>query len=333
MTPPRIVVVGSSNTDLIAQVPRLPQVGETLLGGTFSVAPGGKGANQAVAAARLGAAVTFVARVGTDDFGTQALRNLEREGLDTRFILRDDAAPSGVALIFVGAEGENMIVVASGANARLTPADVDRAAEAIAAADVLLLQLETPLETVLHAAACAAAAGTRVLLNPAPAQPLPAELLQHVSILTPNETEAQLLTGELRNGVPGREPCGLELRNGVPGREPCGLELVKDESTALAAAQRLRQQGVETVIVTLGERGALLVTEEGSEVVPAPKVQPVDTTAAGDAFNGALAVALGEGKRLREAVRFANAAGALATTKLGAQPSLPTREAIGQLGN
>jgi ribokinase len=207
---------------------------------------------------------------------------------------------------------------------------VDRAAEAIAAAAVLLLQLETPLETVIHAAACAAASGTRVLLNPAPAQPLPAELLQHVSILTPNETEAQWLTGEERNRVPGREPDGLEGRNCVPGREPAAG---REESTALAAAQKLRQQGVETVIVTLGARGALLVTGEGSEVVPAPKVQPVDTTAAGDAFNGALAVALGEGKGLREAVRFANAAGALATTKLGAQPSLPRREEIEKLGN
>lgn len=300
MAPPRIVVVGSSNTDLIAQVPRLPRRGETLLGGTFSIAPGGKGANQAVAAARLGAAVTLVARLGTDDFGSQALRSFEREGLDTRFIVRDADAPSGVALIFVGSEGENMIVVAPGANARLTPADVDRAAKAIAAAEVLLLQLETPLETVLHAARCAAAAGTPVILNPAPAQSLPAELLSHVAILTPNRTEVELLSGQP----------------------------VADPAAALTAAQKLREQGVATVIVTLGAQGALWVAEAGSEIVPAPKVQALDTTAAGDAFNGALAVAFGEGQGLPEAVRFANAAGALATTKLGAQPSLPTRKEV-----
>lgn len=300
MASPRIVVIGSSNTDLIAQVPRLPQAGETLLGGTFSIAPGGKGANQAVAAARLGAAVTLVARVGTDDFGSQALQNFEREGLDTRFIVRDEAAPSGVALIFVGGGGENMIVVAPGANAHLTPADVDRAAEAIASAEVLLLQLEIPLETVRHAARRAATAGTRVILNPAPAQPLPAELLQCVSILTPNRREAELLSGQP----------------------------VPDATAALEAAEKLRAQGVNTVIITLGAQGALGVGEAGSELVPAPPVQALDATAAGDAFNGALAVALGEGQQLWEAIRFANAAGALATTQLGAQPSLPTRREV-----
>lgn len=300
MVPPRIVVIGSSNTDLIAQVPRLPQAGETLLGGTFSIAPGGKGANQAVAAARLGAAVTLVAQVGIDDFGSQALQNFEREGLDTRFIVRDEAAPSGVALIFVGGEGENMIVVVPGANAHLTPADVDRAAEAITSAEVLLLQLEIPLETVRYAARRAAAAGTRVILNPAPAQPLPAELLQSVSILTPNRREAELLSGQ---------PA-------------------PDATAALAAAEKLRAQGVGTVVITLGAQGALWVGEASSGLVPAPSVQALDTTAAGDAFNGALAVALGEGRELQEAICFANAAGALATTRLGAQPSLPTRREV-----
>jgi ribokinase len=300
---PRIAVVGSSNTDMIIRLDRLPRPGETLLGGEFVTAAGGKGANQAVAAARAGGRVTFIARVGRDVFGDRAIAGFVRDRIDVRHVVRDRTSPSGVALIFVARGGENSIAVAGGANARLSPADVRKARAAIAAASVLLMQLETPLETICAAAEYAAQAGVRVLLNPAPAQPLPDGLLRRVSVLTPNETEAELLTG---------------VR-------------VSHAAAAARAADRLLARGVWTVILTLGARGALIATREGKQMVPGFKVKPVDTTAAGDVFNGALAVALAEGRTWVEAVRFANAAGALSVTKLGAQPSAPRRHEIERL--
>ena len=290
----KIAVVGSSNTDMVVRVPHMPVPGETVLGGEFVMASGGKGANQAVAAARLGAEVTLVARVGADVFGERALAGFQQEGIITRHVTVDREAASGVALIFVDSAGENSIGVAPGANACLSPDDVQEARGAIEEGDVLLLQLEVPVETVLAAAKVAHQAGVRVILNPAPAPPnlLPTELLELVDIITPNESEAALLTGTQGSTEP--------------------------------AARRLTEQGAGAVIVTLGARGALIVTLDTQELVPAFSVNAVDTTAAGDAFNGGLAVALAQGRRLVEAVRFANACGALATTRLGAQPSLPT---------
>lgn len=297
---PRILVFGSSNTDMIIRLDRIPRPGETILGGAFSTAAGGKGANQAVGAARAGGLVTFVARVGRDMFGEQAVAGFVKDGINVGHIVRDAAAPSGVALIFVAKDGENSIAVASGANGALAPSDVRKAKGAFASAAVLVMQLETPLATVQAAADLAAQAGVPVILNPAPAQPLPASLLQRVSILTPNETEAELLTGIK----------------------------VDDAASAAKAAAKLRKLGVQTVIITLGARGAFIADAGGSQLVPGFKVKAVDTTAAGDIFNGALAVALAEGRPLVDAVRFANAAAALSVTKLGAQPSAPLRREI-----
>ncbi|MCC7362603.1 MAG: ribokinase [Anaerolineales bacterium] len=287
-----IVVIGSSNTDLIVRASRLPAAGETVLGGDLATAAGGKGANQAVAAVRLGAPVSFVACLGPDMFGQQAAAALAAEGLDLTYLVRDPAAPSGVALIVVDDAGQNLIAVAPGANSRLTPAAVAAAQPALAAARVLLLQLEIPLDTVLAAARAGRAAGLTVSLNPAPAQPLPAELYPLLDFLTPNEHEAQTLTG------------------------------LADPA---AAADALLARGVRAVIVTLGAQGVLVATRPGApERLPAFQVQAVDTTAAGDAFNGGLAVALARGDELPDAVRYAQAVGALAVTRAGAQPSLPT---------
>ncbi|MCX6872851.1 MAG: ribokinase [Verrucomicrobia bacterium] len=297
---PRILVVGSSNTDMIIKLDRIPRPGETILGGAFVTAAGGKGANQAVGAARAGGQVTFIARVGQDMFGDQAVAGFAKDGINVEHISRDQTNPSGVALIFVAKDGENSIAVAGGANAKLSPADVRKAKAAFAGASVLVMQLETPLETVQAAADLAAKAGVCVILNPAPAQPLPDKLLNRVSILTPNETEAELLTG---------------------------IAVTDDASAALAAA-KLRARGVQTVIITLGARGAHVATASGEQLVPGFKVKAVDTTAAGDVFNGALAVAMAEGKPLELAVRFANAAAAISVTRLGAQPSAPTRREI-----
>jgi ribokinase len=302
MKTPRIVVVGSSNTDMVVVARRLPSPGETVTGGQFVMAPGGKGANQAVAAARLGAQVTFVAKVGTDVFGDQAVEGYRREGIDAALILRDPAHHTGVALILVDERGENLISVASGANHALSPGDVEQAAERIRAADALMLQLEIPLEAVERATELAAEAGVPVILDPAPAPdaPLGEALLRRVTYLTPNESEAQRLTG---------------------------VE-VSDEASARAAASRLHEQGVAHVIVTMGGRGALVSEPGGAVMVPPYRIEARDTTAAGDAFNGGLAVALGRGMSLSEAVPWASMVGALSATRLGAQPSLPTADEV-----
>jgi ribokinase len=305
MPAPRILVVGSSNTDMIIKMERIPRPGETIVGGDFFSAAGGKGANQAVAAARAGGQVTLVARVGRDILGEQALAGFVREGINAGHVVRDPAAPSGVALIFVGGDGENSIAVAPGANNKLSPDDVKSAQGAFSAADILVLQLEMPLETVEAAAQLAQRAGLRVILNPAPApkEPLPARLLQDISILTPNETEAELLTG---------------------------IKVDSAESAAKAAA-KLLAQGVGAVIVTLGAKGAYVASAAGGKLIPGFKVEAVDTTAAGDTFNGALAVALAEGQAFDQAVRFAHAAAAISVTRLGAQPSAPKRDEIEKL--
>ena len=297
---PKIVVVGSSNTDMIIQLDRIPRPGETILGGEFSRAAGGKGANQAVAAARAGGDITFVARVGQDMFGDQAIAGFIRDGIEVKCVTRDPVAPSGVAMIFVAKDGENSIAVAGGANGRLTPEDVKRAEPAIDDASAVMMQLETPLDTVKAAAELAAQAEVPVILNPAPARILPDELFWLVSILTPNEIEAELLTGIT----------------------------VTDEHTAAEAAEKLRARGIETVILTLGARGAFVASNSIRELVPGFPVEAVDATGAGDVFSGALAVAFGEGRPLLEAVRFANAAAAISVTRLGAQPSAPQRKEI-----
>ena len=298
-----IIVVGSSNTDMIVQMARLPKPGETILGGVFSTAAGGKGANQAVGAARAGAPVSFVARVGRDMFGAQAVASLTKDGINVSYVFKDPVEPSGVALIFVAKNGENSIAVAPGANGRLSAVDIRKARKAFAGASLLVMQLETPLATVQAAAQLATEAGLRVILNPAPARPLPDKLYRHISILTPNETETELLTGIK----------------------------VKNTTDAAKAAGRFLAKGVQTVIITLGHRGAFVATKEGGSLVPGFRVKAVDTTAAGDIFNGALAAALNENQPLLEAVRFANAAAAISVTRLGAQPSAPDRKEIESL--
>ncbi len=285
---------------MIIKLERIPRPGETILGGDFLMAAGGKGANQAVGAARAGGAVTLVARVGKDMFGEAALQGFSRDRICVDYVIRDAGAASGVALIFVGRDGENSIAVASGANGRLSPRDLQKAKRAIRSARVVVLQLETPIKTVHAAATMAHAGGAMVILNPAPARPLPDGLLRHVSIITPNETEAELLTGST----------------------------VDSENNAARAARKLHSRGVPTVIITLGARGALISARGTTELVRGFSVKAVDTTAAGDIFNGALAVALAEGCPLREAVRFANAAAAISVTRMGAQASAPTRKEI-----
>jgi ribokinase len=300
---PRIVVIGSSNTDMVIRLERIPRPGETVLGGEFLIAAGGKGANQAVSAARAGGKVTFVARVGRDVFGDQALIGFRRDRINVDYITRDAKTASGVALIFVAQGGQNSIAVAGGANTRLLPADVRRARKAMMGADALLMQLETPLKTVLEAAQMAHRAKVRVILNPAPACALPAKLLGLISILTPNETEAEILSG---------------VR-------------VTDRNSATRAADRLLARGVRNVIITLGAQGALVATADSKQMVSGIKVKAVDCTAAGDVFNGALAVAISEGKSLVEAARFANVAAAISVTRPGAQPSAPYRKEINAL--
>ena len=299
MTKKRILVIGSSNTDMTAKTHSLPSPGETVLGGVFTMGAGGKGANQAVAAQRLGGDVQFICKVGRDMFGENAVAQYKAEGLDVSGVLRS-SLPSGVALIYVDDSAENCIVVASGANGDLSEADIDASREAIAHCGILLLQLEIPIPSVLKAAKMAHEAGAMVVLNPAPACPLPEELFRYVDLFIPNETE-------------------LSTFSGLP---------VTDAAQARQAAAAMQSKGVGKIIVTMGSRGAL-ICDGGPEVfVPAHKVKAVDTTAAGDTFCGALCVAISEGKSLKEATEFATAASALTVQKMGAQNSIPFRKDI-----
>ncbi|NEW83840.1 MAG: ribokinase [Mariniphaga sp.] len=291
----RIAVIGSSNTDMVIKTSKLPIPGETILGGKFFMNPGGKGANQAVAAARLGGKVSFIAKTGDDVFGKQARQIFENENINTDYLVTDPGHPSGVALITVDAKGENCIVVAPGSNGYLSQGDVDLAREEILRSDIVLMQLEIPLETVVYAANLAFDAGKKVILNPAPAAQITDELLSKLYLITPNETEAELISGIK----------------------------VKDTESAILAARNLHERGVKVVIITLGSKGALLYTGEEAKLISSPKVEAVDTTAAGDVFNGAIAVAISEGFDLEKAVEFACKAAAISVTRMGAQSSAP----------
>ena len=303
-TTPKVTVVGSLNVDLVCRAMRRPGKGETLIGDAFDIFTGGKGFNQATAAARLGADVTLIGSVGADLFGDMLLTATENEHIDSRFVTKRTDVGTGVATIVIEPDGDNSIIVVPRANMALTTADIDAAADCIADADALLLQLETPIAVSEHAAAIAKRYDTRVILNPAPAQPLPDSLLRYVDILTPNQSETELLSGMK----------------------------VSNHEEARRAAEVLRARMVDTVdaavVLTLGEQGALMLTATTSEHISALSVEPVDTTGAGDAFCGALATALASGETLRSAVTFANAAGAAAVTVTGATPSMPTRAKI-----
>ena len=295
----KIICIGSSNTDMVVRSERLPRPGESVIGGGFVMAGGGKGANQAVAIARMGHKVIFAAAVGEDMFGDEAIARYRQYGVDTSYIVRKKT-PSGIALIMVDAAAQNSISVALGANSELSVADVMPALDLIEPNDIVLIQLEIPMETVAACVAVAAAKGARVVLNPAPAAEVSADVLSKLYLITPNQTEAETLTG-------------IEVR---------------DEQSARAAAEALRAKGVERVIITMGGDGALLDDGGRVEMVPAFRVNAVDTTAAGDVYNGAICAALAEGCSLRDAMIFGSKASAISVTRIGAQPSIPTREEV-----
>lgn len=292
----KILVFGSSNTDMTVKSCMLPLPGETVLGGEFMMSPGGKGANQAVAAKRLGGDVSFICKIGNDMFGEDSLRHYQEEGIDVAGILRSDK-PSGIALIIVDDGAENSIVVASGANLDFNEADIAASESPLRSCDILLMQLEIPVPTVLEAARIAHASGAFVVLNPAPFAALPEELFQYISLFIPNETE-------------------LAAFSGMP---------VRDIPTAVAAAEVLFAKGVGKMIVTLGSKGSLILDGGEPRFVQARSVRAVDTTGAGDTYCGALCVAIAEGKSLLEAAEFASAVSALSVTKIGAQTAMPTR--------
>lgn len=296
----RIVVIGSCNTDMVINTERLPQPGETIIGGNFFMNAGGKGANQAVAAARLGGRVSFMAKVGNDHFGSRSIEQYKSEGIEVEHILVDNDNPSGVALIMVDAKGENCIAVASGANALLRPEDIDKATGTIERGDIVLMQLETPLETVEYASRIAREKGKKVILNPAPALHLPESLLNNLYMIIANETETEYISGIK----------------------------ITDMDSICRAADIISSRGVENVVITLGSKGAFVKENGAYHQVPAIKVKAVDATAAGDTFCGALCVALAEGKDILEAVEFANRCASVTVTRLGAQSSLPYRSEI-----
>jgi ribokinase len=296
----RIIVIGSSNTDMVIKSKKLPAPGETILGGTFLMNPGGKGANQAVAAARLNGNVTFVAKTGNDVFGAEARHLFDKEQIDTRFLISDDKNPSGVALINVDENGENCIVVASGSNGTLAAYDINEEVFKNKPEDIFLMQLEIPLGTVEYVAQKAAGNGNRVILNPAPARLLSSDLLSCLYMIIPNETEAEFLTGIK----------------------------VTDAQTAEIAAKKLYIKGVRNVVITMGGSGSFLLTPMLSRMISVVPVKAVDTTAAGDVFCGAIAVAIAEGKSTEEAVIFANKAAGISVTRMGAQASAPYRSEI-----
>ncbi len=296
----RIVVIGSSNTDMVIKSRKIPSPGETILGGTFLMNPGGKGANQAVAAARLEGNVTFVTKTGNDLFGEQARHIFEFEKIDSRFMVKDPRNPSGIALIMVDQEGENCIAVAPGANGTLSAYDVADEVYGKDPSDVFLMQLEIPVSTVEFIAQKVSQKGNRVILNPAPAKQLSDDLLACLFAITPNENEAEILTGVK----------------------------VSDSESASVAAEKLFGKGIRNVIITLGGSGAWLKNEKISKQIPVTPVRAVDTTAAGDVFNGALAVAVSEGMDMENAVTFANRAASISVTRMGAQASAPYRKEL-----
>jgi len=297
---PHVVVIGSANTDLVIRVPQLPHPGETVTGDSFQVLAGGKGANQAVAAARAGARVTFIAEVGRDPFADAAVKGLRGEKINTRYVARSPATPSGVALIMVGERGENLIGVARGSNDELLPRHIDAASPALRAARCLVVQLEIPLATVGRAIGLANRHNVPALLNPAPAQRVPLKLLQQATWLTPNDGELAILTG-----LPTRNISGVET-----------------------AARKLQKQGVKNILVTCGARGVFWCGEAGTRWFSTPQVRAIDTVGAGDCFSGTFAAAVAEGKSLEQAIRFAVAAAAISVTRPGAQSSMPTRREI-----
>jgi len=300
----RIAVIGSLNMDLVVRAPRIPKPGETIIGThDLQMIPGGKGANQAYCSAKLGAEVAMIGRVGDDIFGEQLVNNLNKAGVNTHYIIQDIEASTGIAMIVVDESGQNSIVVSPGANGRVAPSDISHAEAVFLSANLILLQLEIPLPTVIEAAQLAKKHGVKVLLNPAPAQKLPNELLSLIDIMIPNETEAAILS-----------EYDVSTDNGIK-----------------QAAAKLHQSGIKTIIMTRGSQGASLITENKITHFPAFPIKAVDTTGAGDAFVGSFAVAFAEGKSITSAIMFGNAAGALATIKPGAQPSMPSRDDLDKL--
>ncbi len=296
----KVVVIGSYNTDLTIKTARIPRPGETIIGGVFSEGGGGKGANQAVAAVRAGANVSFIARVGSDILGKEGIQRLTDEKINTRYIFHDTDVATGVAFIVVDERGENSIVVASGANARLSPADMERTTEEISSAGVLLVQLESPLDAIYAAISKAHHNGTKVILNPAPAQPLDQKFLKEIDIITPNKVEAEMLTG---------------------------IKVTDEESLRLIS-RKFFEFGINHVLITLGSKGVFIGSQHSMELIPAFKVRTIDSTGAGDVFSGSLAAFLSEEMSIDNAVKMANASASISVTRMGAQNSAPRRKEI-----